>query len=512
MFDFVSEIELSGALIEVAKPTAFATLFARASTLALLLAGAVLGLAGHAFADPTGLSGNGGILQASDHGSDSVWVHLPGGDRIALNDAGYASTTTEPPPSVPPPANPADNPLILPPQNGAAEVPPPEPPAETDPLLKLDPPLKEEGDVADDVLEAEKEEKKEEEKKPLIADFAKGILIQQNDGDLTFVPGMRIQPRYNYDANFHENDFFINRFRLKGSGSAYGIARYLVELQLDGTSRFQTNPIAQDQNAWIDFTFEENLVYFRVGLFDLPFSRDAMTSDSKLLIMDRSLIRGELAGLGLADDTVGFLFHGRPHGGHVEYAFGLFDDFAFEKRDPLFPRETDQLMPAFRLGAALLDPYAARDGYADYWASYLGKQTRLDLGVNAAHLGEVFDGPVILDLTGVGGDIFASHGHYSFQAEYDFFVENIAFIDDIQGRGWYVQGGYLFDPCDPCLEFAVRYQELDSELQPDILRWTSVGFNWYIRDHNFKVQTDYTFRDGEPLGENVYALQFQLDF
>lgn len=380
-------------------------------------------------------------------------------------------------------------------------------------------PLLDDSTGTDDVVSEPKKEKNSTDKKPVIPDLARGILIQQNDGDLTFVPGMRIQPRYNYDANYHENDFFINRFRLKAGGSAYGIARYYVELQLDGTSRFQVTPIAQDQNAWLDFTLEEDLLYFRVGLFDVPFSRDALTSDSRLLIMDRSLIRDDLAALGLADDTVGFLFHGRPYNGHLEYAVGLLDDFAFEKRDPLFPRESDQLMPAFRLSAALLDPYPSLDGYADYWASYLGRSTRLDLGVNAAHLGEVFDGPVRFDLTGVGGDIFFAQGHYTFQAEYDFYIENIAFDGDFTGHGWYAQAGYLFNVCDPCLEFAVRYQTLDSDMRPSEFRWTSVGFNWYIRDHNMKIQTDYTFRQGGPLDlnglildNNVYALQFQLDF
>lgn len=443
---------------------------------------------------------SGEILSVSDSGIERAWLQLP-----RVEPAVYTVGTDTP-------AGTSVGEIFPPPVNSAN--PPAAGPSEFVPLLAgqlgTTPPPNDKANAT--AGPSPTAAKPEEEKKPVVPDLAKGILIQSNDGDLTFVPGMRIQPRYNYDANFNDNDFFINRFRLKGSGSAYGLAKYYVELQLDGTSRFETTPVAQDQNAWIDFVFEQDLLYFRVGLFDLPFSRDAMTSDSKLLLMDRSLIRGAMAELGLADDTVGLLFHGRPDDGHFEYAFGLFDDFAFEKRNALFERETDQLMPAFRLGAALLDPYPALDGYGDYKASYLGQSTRLDLGVNAAHLGEVFNGPVTLDLTGVGGDIFAASGHYTFQAEFDFFVENIAHIDDLDGHGWYVQAGYLFDPCDPCLEFAVRYQRLNSDLLPDELRWTSVGFNWYIRDHNLKVQTDYTFREGDPLSENVYALQFQLDF
>jgi hypothetical protein len=498
MLGLISDFELS---VFVENTTNLSTCMAgvaRLSACMALLCVGITGVPARVLGEQPRSAGSREVLLLSDAGFDNDWIYLPSVELATFTQGQNASTDKPIEPTFPPPVNPAD--ALAP-----AEIGPlmPSPVDATSPLnYSMDGGADSPG----------AEDKSREEKKPIIPDLAKGILIQSNDGDLTFVPGMRIQPRYNYDANFHDNDFFINRFRLKGSGSAYGLAKYFVELQLDGTSRFETTPIAQDQNAWLDFILEEELLYFRVGMFDLPFSRDAMTSDSKLLIMDRSLIRGALAGLGLADDTVGFLFHGRPYDGHVEYAFGLFDDFAFEKRDPTFPRETDQLMPAFRLGAALLDPYPALDGYADYKASYLGQSTRLDVGINAAHLGEVFDGPAILDLTGVGGDIFAASGHYTFQAEFDFFVENVVFIDDVEGHGWYVQGGYLFDPCDPCLEFAVRYQTLDSDLLPDELRWTSVGFNWYIRDHNMKVQTDYTFRDGDPLSENVYALQFQLDF
>ena len=137
-------------------------------------------------------------------------------------------------PDLPPPSNPANvPPPVTPPQNAGSA-------SET---FEATAPLLDDSAGTDDIVpEPKKEEKKEE--KPAIPDLAKGILIQQNDGDLTFVPGMRIQPRYNYDANFHENDFFINRFRLKGAGSAYGLAKYYVELQLDGTSRFQTQAIA----------------------------------------------------------------------------------------------------------------------------------------------------------------------------------------------------------------------------------------------------------------------------
>jgi hypothetical protein len=84
---------------------------------------------------------------------------------------------------------------------------------------------------------------------------------------------------------------------------------------------------------------------------------------------------------------------------------------------------------------------------------------------------------------------------------------------DVHGDGWYAQGGYLFHPA---IEVVARYQELDadSSVPDDRLRWTSVGFNIYIREHNLKIQTDYTFRSeqGNQLGNDVLQIQLQLDF
>ena len=40
-----------------------------------------------------------------------------------------------------------------------------------------------------------------------------------------------------------------------------------------------------------------------------------------------------------------------------------------------------------------------------------------------------------------------------------------------------------------------------------------VGMNFYIRGHNLKVQTNYTYFDKEASGtSNRYQLQLQLDF
>ena len=373
-----------------------------------------------------------------------------------------------------------------------------------------------------EIKKTEADDKKKEEKKPVIPDLAKGILIASNDGDLTFKPGLRIQPRYMYDSGNDNNDFFIRRFRLKGSGSAYGVAKYGVELKIDNEERFAATPTARAENAWLDFPVEEDHSYLRAGLYDVPFSRDALTSDSKLLFMDRTLIKEQLTAVGMADNTFGVMLHGRPYSGQFEYAFGIFDNDQYERFGVAGTRESDQLMPAGRVVWNLLDPMTPPDGYADYYESYLGKGQRLELGANAAHLGDAIDGLTTQDITAWGVDLFANSGHYTFQTEYDQIIENIVGGADIVSDGWYAQFGYLFDPCDPFVEFAVRYEQLDP-LVGDTLRWTRVGFNFYIREHNLKIQTDYCVRSGNTLAaplpgglglfdEDVFEVQLQLDF
>jgi hypothetical protein len=455
--------------------------------------------------------------------------HVARQDETCVYVAAYATAESQ---SVIPP-DPAALP-VLPRQPSSANpepaigvLPPPQGAAATSP------------DAANELTQHVAEDKKKEEKKPLIADMAKLILIAQNEGDLTFKPGLRIQPRYMHDDGNGNNDFFIRRFRLKGSGSAYGLAKYGVEMKIDNEGRYGVSPAARAENAWLDFPTCDDWAYLRAGLYDLPFSRDALTSDSKLLFMDRTLIKEQLTAVGMADNTFGLMLHGRPHCGQFEYAFGIFDNDQFERTagfpEQPFPagsRESDELMPAGRLVWNLWDPMTPPDGYADYMESYIGKGQRLEIGTNFAHLGDavIHGAPdVTRDLTAWGVDLFANSGHYTFQAEYDMIIENIAGGADVISDGWYAQFGYLFNPADPCTEFAVRYENLapivGSQLNDlgEELNWVRVGFNFYFREHNLKVQTDYCFRSDTDLtaalpgglgffDEDVFEVQLQLDF
>jgi len=334
-------------------------------------------------------------------------------------------------------------------------------------------------------------------------------------GDITFIPGLRIQTRYEYNNADKNNDFFVRRLRLKGKGNLFKIASYAFEVKIDNAGRFNRIPNAQVENAWLNFPVISDLD-IRVGLYDMVFSRNALTSDSKLLLMDRSLIKGALTVLGITDNTVGILVHGRPLGGHLSYGFGIFDNLGFETAGDTITitRKSDGAMTTGRLVYDFLDPQPS-GGYGDYKGSYIGKGQRLSVGINGAYLSKAQIGDEIFSLFAWGTDIFFNKGKVTFEGEYDSYIEDISEngTPNIEGAGWYVQGGYLFHDL---FELVARYQEMDpdKDVMNDKMQWTSVGFNTYLRGHNLKFQTEYTFKseEGNEISNDVIQIQLQVDF
>jgi len=190
-------------------------------------------------------------------------------------------------------------------------------------------------------------------------------ITPDGEGDITFTPGLRIQTRYEYNGVDNNNDFYINRLRLKGGGKFFDAGKYYIEVKIDGTGKFNRTPSAQVENAWMNFNVAEH-INLRAGLYDFVFSRDALTSDSKLLLMDRSLIKDALTVLGFADNTVGLLVHGRPLDGHLSYGFGVFDNVGFETAasSSTLARKSNGALTAVRLVYDFFDP-APPDGYGD---------------------------------------------------------------------------------------------------------------------------------------------------
>jgi len=328
----------------------------------------------------------------------------------------------------------------------------------------------------------------------------------------TFQPGFRLQTRYAYDGAKGKHDLFIPRLRLKAKGQLFHVFRYYVEFRVDNVAQSGKDPKAQLENTWIEYSVTPDLA-LRAGLFDVPFSRNALTSDSKLLLMDRSLIKDALTSLGLADNTIGLLSYGRPFGGRFEYSAGIFNNEKFRKIGAPAANRSGYLMPAGRVAFHFLDR-APSGGYADYQSSYVGRGKKLSVGANSVYLSKARDHSNEFNVFAWGTDVFFSAGPFTLEAEYDCLRKHFLNANpNIRTDGWYVQTGYLVWRR---LEFTARHQQLDPNafVAGNGLRWTSVGLNIYIRGHNLKAQLDYTFRrgPGQPARTGVLQMQMQADY
>jgi hypothetical protein len=269
--------------------------------------------------------------------------------------------------------------------------------------------------------------------------------------DITFKPGLRLQTRYSHDGSTNNNDIAIQRFRLKGAGDAWK-AKYALEMKIDNTGTTGKNPTAAVENAWLDYTFIPELAA-RAGLYDVPFSRDALTSDSKLLFMDRSLIKDALRP-GLADG-IGVIARATARGPRL-------------CRQRLQQRRFRGLGSAGLVGgdAGRPDrhrPPGSAGGYADY-RPRIGQGRRLAIGLNGSRLGgaENLVGTVLqeFDIYAWGTDLFFNWGPYTLQGEYDWF--RLTGDVDRSNKGWYVQGGYLIEPLKKALaETAPWFPDLE---------------------------------------------------
>ncbi len=111
--------------------------------------------------------------------------------------------------------------------------------------------------------------------------------------DHTLEVGMRLQPRMEYETSVlapfgtdGRRDFLVRRARLKANGKMQN-ASFGFEWKIDGTDQSGATPSGAVENAWVQFALRGSAVELKAGLYDQPFSRDRLTSDSRQLAVDR---------------------------------------------------------------------------------------------------------------------------------------------------------------------------------------------------------------------------------
>jgi len=331
-----------------------------------------------------------------------------------------------------------------------------------------------------------------------------GVEIVQKD-DFSLELGLRLQPRMEIERvgapgdTMDWRDFLVRRTRIKIDGKMHA-ARYKFEWKIDRTDQLGAKPSASVENAYVQYPLGRG-VELRAGLYDLPYSRDRLTSDSKQLAVDRGTVSNVPDAHGLADNAVGFHFLGKVAGDRAEYAVGLFDNRTKSAELQDIP------MVAGRLD---LNFGSTKSVFND---AHFGNDSWYSLGLNGSYQGAIEDSTGGDDgsnaALGIDGmiDVPTGPGRLFARGE----------INALETKK--PQGGTAVDTTVWML--GLGYLVLDQRLQP-IVRFdrggggtrdmTYVGVNFYQKGHDLKVQADIRLEAGTGNSVDGGRLQAQVDF
>jgi phosphate-selective porin O/P len=348
-----------------------------------------------------------------------------------------------------------------------------------------------------------------------------GFKVYEKD-DQSLEVGMRLQPRMEYSripavtgGTEWMRDFMIRRARFKLNGKIQGVS-FGFEWKIDGTDQNLTAatsssnpPFAQVENAWFQYPLN-GAVSLRAGLYDAPFSRDLLTSDSKQLAVDRGVVSAVPSAFGLVDNVVGFDLRGNMKGGHAQYAVGLFDNRT------LATRRQDAPMVVGRLD---LNFGSTKDIYQD---AHFGTDRWYCLGINGQVQSSI-DGPAPTftpDVTtneaaGVDGmiDVPLGRGRLMARGEVNAIRQVvIGPATDQNGTVMMLGTGYLI--MKEHLQPFVRWDRIqgDTPIGGSPRDITYAGANFYQKGHSLKLQGDLQFVSGTGQSVDGGRLQAQIDF
>ena len=339
-----------------------------------------------------------------------------------------------------------------------------------------------------------------------------GLKVYEKD-DMSLELGLRMQPRWEYDrvaatggGTEWQRDFMIRRTRLKANGKING-ATYGFEWKIDGTDQIGQSPAAAVENAWMQYPMS-GLASLRAGLFDAPFSRDLLTSDSKQLAVDRGAVSAVPSAFGLVDNVVGFDVRGQAKAGLFQYVLGFYDNRVIPGRRQDVP---------MIVGRVDLNFGSTKDLYQD---AHFGKDKWYSLGINASEQSSI-DGAVTQDSLHIGAagvdgmmDVPLGAGRLLVRGEINaMHFESTGGTGDKNSTIRMIGAGFLM--FNERLQPFVRFDQVRGDLpilsgvERDI---TYVGANLYQKGHSLKIQGDVRFQSGTNESVDGARLQAQIDF
>ncbi len=318
------------------------------------------------------------------------------------------------------------------------------------------------------------------------------------------------------DARFTSasDRFYLRRARLNLQGGFLEKFDFRLEAEFAGTLGEGTGLRAQLTDAYINWTGLDQ-AHARVGQFKTPFGFEQLSSDPRLLTIERTLANDRLT----AGRQIGLQIGGDLLAKRLTYATGIFNGTGVNTS----ANDDDRFLWAGRIGAI-----AWQDGAP-------GRDARWSIGANAlassdARLtGQPAEFGFDLVPGGAADSIFAGRrraggldtqfhaGRFDLMAEYlrvRFEPRGGVPAGSFEAEGWYAQAAWFVLP--KRLQSVVKCDFFDPNraIDANSTRTWTFGVNCLLKGDDLKLQCDYLLSDidARPAKERKLLLRLQTVF
>lgn len=290
---------------------------------------------------------------------------------------------------------------------------------------------------------------------------------------------------------------YLRRARMNAVASFQEDFEARVELELAGSLAEANALRAQLTDGYIQWK-KYSEAQIRAGQFKTPYGYEQLAADPRLYTIERSLGNDRLT----LSRQIGAQVNGDFLGQQLGYAFGAFNGTSVNSSS----NDNSKFTLVGRLNAVPLDPgkdkpgprlafgingYSSDDDRLSGQPSEFGFNTSTNSTPNGIFTGE---------RNGWGADTQFSWDKLEIWAEYlgaQYEPDNSKPSSKVDAEAWYTQVAYYLVP--KRLQAVAKYDQYDPDVDTADNRtdtWT-FGLNYYIRDHDLKLQLNYLASDLE---------------
>lgn len=370
------------------------------------------------------------------------------------------------------------------------------------------------------------------------AGWKKQFYIESDDGDYKLEFKGRLQVRYGFvdrqnNATTVAGDDFHHSFMVRRAYLTFTGHAFTKDLTYDLTINATATAAGQTlEYGWFSYKFLDAF-QVKAGLFKVPFNRQEITSSGKQQFVDRSLANERFN----LDRSIGVIIHGTGYDKKIEYYLAGINGRATR----LTQNVSNEVGATLRVVWNPLGEYGYKESAVDN-----KEEVDMTVGIAGAFYHEEPTVSATQDRVLMGNaDFGVKYKRFSFQTEA--FMRQTdpgAAAQAVMDIGYYAQAGFFLVP--EHFEIAARASSLfddvgdnattnvwfnngsltnlgglfdgvDEAGDADNEHEFSLALNYYIKNTNIKVQTQYSFViDGQAgrddITNHIALVQAQLEF